>query len=455
MSIAAFDRFALNANIQDTQDRDILLKRTQKTRTTEKPGFTGRAKELTDDSGTISNVAKLAKSTLGLLAGILKHLPWLGIAAKVFADTADVIKIFATGKDIDDIAKSSKALNKLGKGATPEEVKAIKEKRTENGLKVASCTLDLASIGLTGAKLVSATKLVDVGAKIAAGLGKIPFIGQVAAVWAPLGSIAAFLTVVKSSVDIAQGARKIIALKNQKSGDVGADKENLANKKAKWAEVAENGIVSQELKDAKVNKLNQKIQDNDAYSQALEARHGAASQLLKDTDQAALDAKKLAAGKSPLKIAKKVKAAKAERQAKKATNAYAKLIASWDAAQKRTAALNDELTVWDDLDLGNVDAQANVIKPFAERKIEKYDIKLKNNRWNVIKEAVGISLNSVLIIASIAAIVLTGLAIVSSFAMLPLAAAFLAVSVIGITLHFLKKRQDEKYQGVSLNQAIA
>jgi hypothetical protein len=432
-AIAGYNAFR-GENATDNENA-IVLKRLQNL----KPGkktFIGKAKELTDDTGTISNVAKVGKNTFGLFGEIFKHLPWIGSAASLFGNVADGMKLFNTVKDVHDITENPKA-----------------------SLKVASCTLDLASIGLTGAKLISSTRLVDIGAKLASLIGKIPVVGGVVAAWTPLASIAAVVSIAKGSVDIAQSSLKIKELKKEKHGTAevaetedtpGVEaKLGLLDKKQAWQSVANFGAPAA-LKEHKIARLTKKA--DDLNNDQLLTNEGVAdrlSRIMQNADQAAEEAKALAQGKSPLKVIKKIQAARKERQAQKAAKAFMASVNFFNQNAQRLVGLNEERLAWEEL---NID-EADHVKALAERKVEKYDIKLKNNRFNVAKEGVNIFLNTVLIIASIASIVFAGLAIVSGLALIPLAVAFLTVAVAGITLHFLKKRQDKATEEVRLASA--
>ncbi|MFV0340309.1 MAG: hypothetical protein ACK5MA_06760 [Parachlamydiaceae bacterium] len=420
-AIAGYNAFRARNAIEDADTENaVVQKRLQNLKN--RKSVTGKVKEITDDSGTISNVAKLAKSVLGFFATVFKHLPWIGTSAKVFADSADVIKLFATGKNIDDIAQN-----------------------TKSPLKVASCTLDLASIGLTGAKLISATKAFDIVGKLSSAIGRIPVVGTVLAAWAPLGSIAAAVSIAKGAVDIAQSSRKIQTLKE--------DKTHLQEKKTGWQERAQLGITA-EFKQQKVDSLTRKIGVTERVQGDLDTKANNASNRMQEADQAAEDAKTAARGRNPLKVFKKIHAFRKEHQAKKAARAFDAAVRAANQNEARRNVLNNDRANWTNLDLDDEDQRNDLVRPLAERKVEKYDVKLKNNRWNIGKEAVNISLNTVLIIASIASIVFTGLLIASGVGVIALAVAFFAVSAIGITLHFLKKRQDQATEKVGFTEDI-
>lgn len=363
------------------------------------------------DIGTLSNGAKVLKAILNIAAIFTQFEP-VKNGAKFFTGVADAIKVLGIGKSAQEIH-----LNK-------------KDPR-----KVASAALGIVSAAGAGAKILDSIKLIDL-ARVSSALGRIPKIG-------PALSFTAIFNVVdiaKAIIDIVGNAKKI--------REFNAHRNASLSKRNKWAEAKKTGLTDP-LKQAKVNSLTKKIADGraDLASEATKARKEAVVKTVeeaKGTAEAAKQTLKNAKGFSVIKA--KIRCRKAHRAERHAIIAYAKSELAIQAKEKRVAQQEKELANWK-----NGEFKANE-RTYLNSKVSKWEIKAKNSRWDIAKESLGLSLNSVLIVALVASTVFAGLAMFGLMAVsLPVSSAFLAVALLGIGIHFLKKyKTAAKYEHVRL-----
>ncbi len=395
---------------------------------------------LAEESGsasTINNVAKVAKSGFGLLAGILPF-EWLRNAT-------------------DFVNGVSNALKAVGVLKTPKDIKD----NSSDGLKVASATLGGVSAIGAGAKILNSLKIIHF-AKFSSLLGRIPVIGAALAKFLPIPIVLNAVDVAKAGIDIGLSSKKIHRLR--KARNPGTDLyrngyNDMKSNRTTWANVAANGMTKDEV-DARKQFLDSKLD-------ALQQKKTSYEELktLREQDLAnrynTLQAKENRANAHKRNLAHKVKKFKATRAFIKAGNLdtnVGKSLAKINAKiEKRTAekAGLDALAYTDDNPQILTDESANKIRDFATRKVERLKLKMSNNRWDQAKEGLSIAFNIVLIVTLVAVSVLSGLALAGlAAASLPISSGFLVVSLLCIGLHFLKKfKKNHTYGQVPFEAA--
>jgi hypothetical protein len=332
--------------------------------------------------------------------------------AKFFTGIADAIKVVGIGKSAQEIHLNKKSPR-----------------------KIASAALGITSAGGALMKILDSIKLIDL-AKVSSTLGRIPKIG-------PALSFSAIFNVVdiaKAIIDIVGNAKKIREFK--------ADRSAALSKRNKWTDAKKTGLTDP-LKQAKIQSLTKKIADGRAElaSDAAKANKAEITKAVQDAKANAEEAKQTLANSKGFKVIKaKIRFRKANRAERNAIIAYAKSELAIQAKEKRVALQAKELENWN-----KGDFKANE-RTYLNNKISKWEIKAKNSRWEIVKESLGITLNSVLIVALVASTVLAGLAMFGLVAVsLPVSSAFLAVALLGIGIHFLKKyKPAAKYEHVRL-----
>lgn len=368
------------------------------------------------DIGTLSNGAKLLKSILNL-AAIFTQVEPVKNGAKFFTGVADAVKVLGIGKSAQDI--------QTNKGKS---------------LKVASAALGITSAAGAAFKIMDSVKLIELS-RFSAALGRIPKIG-------PFLSFATIFNV----VDIAKAVIDIIG-NAQKIREFDAARGVAIQKKNKWTDAKKTGL-DLPLKQAKIDALTKKIADG-KLALASEAAKNQKAAIVKAVEEAkdAADAarKELVDAKGFSVIIAKVRAHRTNTAERNAIIAYAKSELATKAQEKKIQQQENDLANWN-----NGDFKANE-KSYLKNKISKWEIKANNSRWEIVKESLGLSLNSVLIVALVASTVFAGLAMFGLMAVsLPVSSAFLAISLLGIGIHFLKKyKPAQKYEHVRLNDFAA
>lgn len=388
------------------------------------------------DIGTLSNGAKLLKSGLNILALFFTQAEALKNGVKLFTGIADGVKILGIGKGAQDIHLNKEGLEAVKKDANLPADKARRLKR-EKTLKITSATLGIVAAGGALLKTLDGIKLINLGT-ISAKLGSIPRVGPFLSV----GTIFNIVDIVKSVIDIINHSLKI--------RELNGDRSESLTKKTKWTEIAKSGMTA-EQKQAKIAQLTDKIAKGKALieSEATQAKKDASIKAVVDAkaayeqaDQEQQNSKGFAHFKA------KIHAYQAKCTERDAIIAYSKSELAFKALEKKTAQQEKDLDLW------NKDEFNGDLKGFVDRKISKWDIKANNSRMEIVKESMGISLNSVLIVALVASTIFAGLALFGLMAVsLPVSAAFLVVSLLGIGIHFLKKyKPAERYEHVRLNE---
>lgn len=364
------------------------------------------------DIGTLSNSSKLLKSILNL-AAIFTQVEPVKNGAKFFTSVADAVKVLGIGKGAQDI--------QLNKGKT---------------LKVASAALGITSAAGAALKIMDSIKLIDLGL-VSAALGRTPKIGS----FLSFGAIFNIVDIAKAVIDIIGNVQKIREFDEARGVAIG--------KRNKWTDAKKTGFNGP-LKQAKIDSLTQKIAKGNLAlaSDAVKNQKAATVNAVLQAKGAADAAKKeLVDAKGFGVIKAKIHAHRTNAAERTAIIAYAKSELAFKAQEKKIQQQEADLANWK-----NNDFKADE-RTYLKNKISKWDIKANNARWETVKEAMGLTLNSIVIVALVASTVFAGLSMFGLMAVsLPVSSAFLAISLLGIGIHFLKKYQPaQKYEHVRLS----
>lgn len=392
----------MSATPTSTDSQTIFLQKAAQReyhkRPAQKVGFLRQWADLGTDAGTLSGAAKLGKSILNILSAFYP-LESLKSGAKFLSGISDSIKVMGVGKGINDIKDNIK-----------------------KPVKVASSVLGLASAGAAFAKVLNAVDVIQLG-KATVLLGRIPVVGSYVARYLPILSLFNLIDIAKAGCDIKLQSDKIILLNKETS--------KIRGKIQKWEQVTTNETLKKvaeakaPLLEVKQNKSTQLVTNTAVQIKTAQTELAKAEEALEKAE-----AERAKSRFPKPNLIRNHWKAKADFEQKH--NALSKLKTDLAAhttklGKLRSTALPDDVT--------SVDA-----KLYASKKVEKWNIKLTNTRWNKAKEGLGIALNSVVAVTLVALTILSGLALLSILPIsLSISSGFLVVSILGLGIHFINK----------------
>lgn len=356
--------------------------------------------EIGSDAGAINSIAKLVKSILSIAVAFVPSEP-LKNSIKFTSGLSDGLKVAGAGKGINDIKENS-----------------------NKPLKVASATLGLTSTVAAGVKIGHTVGAIDLG-KANLLIGNIPVIGTYAARFFPILTLFNIVDIIKAGLDI--------KLQSDKIRQFNQTDKKIHTKIAKWIET---GKSEENCKKALAEK---KVTIQAKTKKAQEVHEASVKKLTAAAAELANAEKALEAAKDTREKARffaKIKAFYQHRKALHQFNTKWTAHTNLSAVASHNQARVDRLASREKgLDEPKIDS-----KLYAEKKVEKWQIKQGNNRVNKIKEGLGIALNSVLMVTLVGLSVLGGFALLSILPIsLSISSGFLAVSLLGLGIHFLNK----------------
>lgn len=393
----------------------------------------------TTDTSTVGGVLKTARGTMQLVEKVASPVSAMSNAIKGISFAADTFKILESVSHIKTLTDQSK------REISKDPIKAKAEKKDRN-LQIASASMGLAISTMTGMKLLDSVGAINL-AKITEAMGRVPVIGQ-AARFVPFASVLAGFEIAKASLSIAISAEKLKQNKAQLKHV--EDKQNL------WS-----GKITKDFATGKIERIEAKMQKFKENAENLKKKAEESEKEVENHKKAytAIHKEKFAAQKEAKlsksrafkkrvsdlekegnKLIKKInKAASCQNefcdQLKESIDGYDKLEKKRDAWESIKARLSQE-------DL--TEAEKSELDQLCAEKVAKWDIKKINLKSDRVKESLGIALNTLFIIYSIASIILAATGIGLLPVMIAMASVCLVVSASSISLSLYKKYKKNK-----------
>jgi hypothetical protein len=387
------------------------------------------------DTTTISGGAKVVRGFAQIISPFVSALKRV---VPPLSFLVDVIKFLDGIKRIDDIR--TQASRKIAKNDQAKHAK-----RAEQVLKTASAVTGLGLAALAGVKLLDALGFIKL-AKFTETLGRIPVIGFAFPLF-PFSSFIAAADILKCTLEIGASGAKLHGIRKEmgrvndkqddwKTGDITS--KTFTKYKSKHAKTKIDEIKKQiDLIGRSVIETGKKVTLCSEAYQKHQAERARKKEEAKYRNLFVRTFKKIGFFFSGLLPNKET------RELGKACRIHDASWRQFKSLEERNGKLAEKKELWKKmkhLDEPQQKANKLEIQAFQKAKLNKWHTRIVDLRWDVVKESLSLFLNTAVIVASIAAIVLTATGIIGLLpAALSVTGAFLFISAMGLGLYLFKK----------------